>query len=128
MRKSAQVFLDCLALGNRVVRQERLAQRQRHRASSGNFDRVLERFRDISEQLSHFLGRAKVLLIRVGADSSRVIQGPPVTDTDPGLMGLKLSRLQKTDIIGCYHRALVFGRQRHGCVEIIFLARPPCSL
>ena len=128
MRKSAKVFLDRFFLGNRIVGQKRLAQRQRHRASSGNFDRVLKCFRNIREHLSHFLGRAKVLLIRVSTDSSRVIQRPPITDTDPGLMGLKLSRLQKPDVIGCYHRALLLRRQRHGCVEIIFLARPPCSL
>ncbi|MCY1425308.1 hypothetical protein D9M71_410930 [compost metagenome] len=61
----AEVFIDGHAIGNRIVRQEVLAQLDVDVAALGDLDRVFQGLGQVAEQLGHFLRAFQVLLVAV---------------------------------------------------------------
>ena len=105
-------------IAGRELRQEIFAKPHGDVAAFGDLDAVLQRFRDIGEQLAHLLLTAHILLRRVVARPFRVVERKAVVDRDADFMGVEIAGVEKADIVGRHHRQAARFRQRHGGVEI----------
>ncbi len=121
-----RILLEVLGYG--VFGQKIGAEINLNITAPGDLDGIFQRFRDIAEQLRHFLRRAQVLLVAVGAHPPRVVQGTTVVNTDPHLVGLELLGVEKAHVIGRHHRAVQFLGQLDGGVQIFLVVFPPGAL
>src|SRR6056297_169435 len=120
-RHLPEIVVHGHAVRNRVVRQEVFAHPDLHRAAAGNLHSVLDRFRNIAEQLDHFISAAQVLLITETTVAPRIIQGTALPDTNPGLVGFEIFRLKEVNIIGGHHRKPERPGQLNIQVQAIFV-------
>ncbi|MNM60872.1 hypothetical protein D3C81_721650 [compost metagenome] len=119
-----QVVVDAHAVGRGEVRQEVLAQLHLDVAALGNLDGVGDGVGQVAEELGHFLGRLQVLLVAVATRTARVIEGPALTDTDAGFVGVKVRLLDETYVVGSHQRGAKLVGQCHRRVHVFFVACP----
>jgi hypothetical protein len=86
------------------LRQHALAEAQREAAAARDLDRVLERLRQVGEQLRHLGRAAQVLLRRVLAGPRRVGQQRAVVDADARLVRLEIRGREEPHVVGRHHR------------------------
>ena len=118
-------LVDAHTRRHRVVRQEGFAQLQYHVAAPRDLHRIGQGLGNIGKQIRHFRRGAQVLLVGIDTRAPGVVQGPPLADTHPRLVGLELRGIEETDIVGRDHRALQLARQRHRRVYVGFIALAP---
>ncbi|MNX57997.1 hypothetical protein D3C86_888250 [compost metagenome] len=90
-------------------------------ATLGNLDGVFQRFGNIAEQLSHFLGAFEVLLIAVILRTPRIVEGTAFTDTYAGFVGREVFLLDEAHIVGRDQRRTDLLGQGHGAVQLFFI-------
>ncbi|MNM80078.1 hypothetical protein D3C81_920280 [compost metagenome] len=120
-RHLAEILVDGHAIGNREVGQEVCAQLHIDVATLGNLDGVFQRFGNIAEQLSHFLGAFEVLLIAVVLRASRIVEGAALTDAHAGFVGGEVFLLDEAHIVGRDQRRTDLLGQGHGAVQLFFI-------
>ena len=99
------------ALRHGIFRQVVGAERQFVAAAFGEFQRVVERLRQIGEQRPHLFGVAQVLLVAVASLPARVVEHPALLDANPRLVGLEVVLLQEAHVVACHHRRAGVGGQ-----------------
>ena len=110
-------------LGHGKIREKRLAQRNTDTASPGYLDRVGQRLGNVLEQRRHLSGGSQILLLRVQAGASGIIEGSAITDTNSRLMSLIFLCIEKADIVGGNDRTIQGRCKRDDTVDIVFLLR-----
>ncbi len=124
----AKIFVHGHTVRNGVIRQKVFAHPDLHRTAPGDFHGVFHGFRNVREQLDHFLGAAKILLVAEPTIPPGIVQSPAFSDADPGFVGFKIIRLKEVNVIGRHHRQTEFSRQLHTHVQTILVTGPPCAL
>ena len=90
-------------------------------AAFGNFNRVCQSIRQVTEQLGHFLGAFQILLIAVILGATRVVQCPALTNADAGFVSLKVLLPDKAYIVGCHQRRADLVCQSHSRMQMLFV-------
>ena len=109
---------------HREVREEALSQGELQVAALGDLDRVFQRLRDVREEQGHLRRGAQVLLLAEPARPARVVQGAPLVDTDPHLMGLEVLPGQEAHVVGGHHGHTLGDGQVHGALHQLRLRLP----
>ena len=107
-------------IAGRELWQEVLTEAHRHVTALGYLDAVFQRFRNVREQLAHLLFATHILLRRVITRAFWVVEGEAVVDRDANFMGVKITRLQEANVIGCHYRQAARFRQRYRSMQIRF--------
>ena len=96
-RLLAQVVLDRLAVRGREVRQPALAELELEAAPPRDLDRVLERLREVGEELRHLGLRLEVLRAVEFARPAGVAEDIALRDAHPRLVRAEVARLDELD-------------------------------
>ena len=83
-------------------------------AASRHLDGVVERLRQIGEQLPHLRRRAQILLLAVAPLAARVVQHSALLDAHARLVRLEIVVGEEADIVGGHDRHMLRRRQRRG--------------
>ena len=110
----ADVRLDGGAFGQRIVRQPRLAELELQRAAPRDLDGVVQRLRNVGEQLGHLLRRSQVLRRRVPALPVRIGELRAVGDADARFVRFEVAGGEEAHVVGGHHRNAGLLAQRHG--------------
>ena len=104
-----------------ILGQRDLAQPDRNRAPARDLEGVVDRLRDVLEQLDHLLLGTEVLLLAEAPLAARVIQRLALADADPGLVGLEVVGLKEVDVVGGHHREFQRLGQGHLAVQAVLV-------
>src|SRR5690606_15360016 len=99
-----RVFVGRLAALERELRQEDAPELELEVAAFRDLDALLERLREVGEELRHLLRRLQVLPLGVAAHAVRRVERRTLRDADPRLVRLVLLGREKADVVGRYHR------------------------
>ena len=117
----AEILVDSHAIGDREVGQEVLAQLHFDIAALGDLDAVFQGVGQVAEQLGHLLGAFEVLLVAVVLRTTRIVEGPALTNADAGFVGLEVFLLDKAHIVGRHQRRAQLVGQGHGAVQLLLV-------
>ena len=128
LRFAAQKVIQCLAVGCGEIRQVRLAQFQREVAALGDLHAVLQRLRQIGEQLRHLGLCLEILLLGELFHTALVVQHIAFGDTHTRLVRLEIVDAQELHRVRGNHRQRQLGGQLHRIAQMRFFARRAVAL
>ncbi len=124
-RLVADPTVERLAVRDREIGQVIGAELQAQIATPRQFDRVGQRFGQISEQGGHVLAGLEVLLGAVVARPARVIEHPAAGDADARFVGVEIVATQEADIVaGQQGQVVTIGEGDGGGVEGVLAVAP----
>ena len=127
-RLLAQMILDAAARGHRVGRQGRLAEPHLEVQPPRDLDGILERLRQVGEQLRHLLRGAQVLLLAVAARTRGVGEQRAFLDADPRLVRLEIVARHEAHVVGRDDRHAARHREPELAGDAFLVAGAPGAL
>ncbi len=109
------------AFRHREVRQVVLAELETQGAAAGDLQGILDRFRQVGEQRQHLFGGFEVLLRRILARATLVVDHPARGDADARLVRLEVLALEKAHIVARHHRQAAVPGKGDGGLEVRFV-------
>ncbi len=127
-RLLAQIIIQSLAFGRRKIRQARLAEHERQIAAPRDLHAVLQRFRQVGEQLRHFGLSLEILLCGKLFCAAFVVEHITFGDAHARLVRLEILGGKKLHRMGGDHRQPEFGGEPNRLVDVKFLVGKPGAL
>ena len=114
---SLQVILDAHARRRRERRQAALAELDLEVAAARDLDRVLERLRDVGEELRHLVLALEVLLGREALRPALVAEHVALRDADARLVRAEVAGVEELHRVRGHHRQAQARGERHRARE-----------
>ena len=128
LRLLAQIVVQALTIRRREIRQARLTQHQREIAAARNLHAVLQRLRQIGEQLRHFGLRLEILLRGKLLCAPFVIEHIAFGNAHARLVRLEILGGEELHRMGGDHRQPEFGGELGRCMDVMLFIRKSGAL